>query len=51
MEPSKKHGQRGFRWPNEDSNGVLARRSMKRAANKKARRYGRKEIAGVLRSG
>ena len=51
MEPAKKHGQRGFRWPNEDTNGPHARRFMQRAANKTARRYARKEIAGELPSG
>ena len=48
MEPSKKHGQRHFQWPNEDTNGVLARRFMKRTANKTARRYARKEIAAEV---
>ena len=42
MEPAKKHGQRKWTWPNEDTNGVLAKRSMKKRANKQARRYVRK---------
>ena len=45
MEPAKKHGQRRFTWPNEDTNGVLAKRHMKRAANKQARRYVKKTAA------
>ena len=50
MDQSKKYGQRGFRWPNEDTNGVLARRYMKQAASKMARRYAKKEVAGEFRS-
>ena len=46
MEPAKKHGQRRGTWPNEDTNGVLARRFMKRTANKQARRHVR-EMAGA----
>ena len=45
MEPAKKHGQKSFTWPNEDTNGVLAKRHMKRAANKQARRYVKKTAA------
>ena len=51
METAKKHGQRHFQWPNEDTNGMLARRFLKRAATKMARGYARKEIAGEVRSG
>ena len=39
LDPAKKHGQRHFTWPNEDTNGRLAKRFLKRKAAKEARRY------------
>ena len=37
MDPAKKHGQRSFTWPNEDTNGVGAKRFLKKRANRQAR--------------
>ena len=36
LDPAKKHGQRYFTWPNEDTNGRLAKRFLKRKAAKEA---------------
>lgn len=42
METPKKHGQRSMTWPNEDTNGVLAKRFLKKRAVRQARRYVRR---------
>ena len=43
LDPAKKHGQRSFTWPNEDTNGRHAKRFLKRKAAKEARRYLKRE--------